>query len=68
MKTRYKVTYEGLAEGYEIRKTTEAPNRYDVFGTWQAAHNKAIKNAKEDIELVKHALKSTKKLTKDDAL
>lgn len=62
----YKVIYIGLAEGYEIEKTNDETNVYDVFGSYIKAKADAMAKAKSDIRLVKTAYTTTKSIRKSD--
>ena len=62
----YKVEYIGLREGYHIYQTTDEIDDFHTFKTFKEAKAQAIGFAKNDIDLVKSALKLTKSFRKSD--
>jgi len=58
----YKVTYIGLAEGYDIEETTDDVDNYLVYGSFKEAKRTVVANAENDVELVKDALAKTVRL------
>lgn len=62
----YKVCWVGIIEGYEILKTTDCVNDYDVFRTFREAKTCAVEKAKSDVEGTKRGLQVTKSITKGE--
>lgn len=65
-KINYRVEYVGLREGYQIFKTFDSVDFFEVFPSFEAAKKEAIERAKNDIELVKIALKNTKQIKENE--
>jgi len=64
----YKVSWVGIVEGYEITKTDDIPNEYDIFKLYSDAKSFAIQQSSDDVQGAKRGLEATRSIRKSDIL
>lgn len=64
----FKVVYQGLCEGYEIVRTWDPADDFEVFTSYRDAKADAVEKAKNDIELARIAFRSTKAIRKSQCI
>ena len=62
----YRVAYVGLAEGYDIERTADQVDGFEVFRTFSEAKRAACQKAMDDVRLVLDALRRVQGMKKAD--